>query len=242
MPGSGIIAKMTLVQRGTAIFQALREYAPVTNILALIILPIAIFPTQSDEFATILSRHDQSWLRTIFLVAFISSKANNIFVHAHIGMQRLVNFQSCDIWCAPCKSSIMVQRHRPKSGNVAIHWLHKLGINRHCYALHHLSFPNISRYAYLWIQRLHRLRCERALAPTPRTTPLASFYPWSCPLFHLHPIRFHPATPPPSCHAKVSISRRAFQTARCRLQNLRTAAVHAISTHGTRERRFTLCG
>ena len=95
---------MTLVQRGVGIFQALREYAPMTTILALIVLPIAIFPTQSDEFATILSQHDPSWLRTIFLVALILSKSNNIFIYAHIGMQRMANFQSCDIWCAPCKS------------------------------------------------------------------------------------------------------------------------------------------
>lgn len=96
---------MNLAQRGVGIFQAVKEYAPVTNILALSVLPIAVLPTQSDEFATILSLHDQFWLRTIFLVAFIASKANNIFVYAHIGMQRLANGQSCETWCAPCKSS-----------------------------------------------------------------------------------------------------------------------------------------
>lgn len=96
---------MNLGQRGVGIFQALKEYAPVTNTLALIVLPLAIFPIQSDEFATILSLHDQFWLRTIFLAALIASKVNKIFVYAHIGMQRLANAQSCDTWCAPCKSS-----------------------------------------------------------------------------------------------------------------------------------------
>lgn len=126
---------MTLIQRGVGILQALREYAPVTNILALIVLPIVIFPTRSDEFATILSQHDQFWLRTIFLVAFISSKANNIFVYAHVGMQRLANYQSCDIWCAPCRSlfdhfpKFTKLSSRPKndiikSGHETLHWLH----------------------------------------------------------------------------------------------------------------------
>lgn len=125
---------MNLAQRGVGIFQAVKEYAPVTNILALSVLPIAVFPTQSNEFATILSRHDQFWLRTIFLVAFIASKANNIFVYAHIGMQRLANAQSCETWCAPCKSSpfhpllqtlktlIMVQQQQhEQSGHRTLH-------------------------------------------------------------------------------------------------------------------------
>ena len=95
---------MTWAQRGVGILMALREYAPVTNILALIVLPLALYPRQPDDFATITSSHDRYWLRLIFLAAFLARKVNNYILYSHVGLRRVANLQSNDIWCAPCKS------------------------------------------------------------------------------------------------------------------------------------------
>lgn len=85
--------------------QALKDYAPVTNVLALILLPIAIFPMQSDEFNNIASEHYLGWLRSAFLIAFIAQKVNDHVVYGHVGSQGLASYRSMDIWCAPCMST-----------------------------------------------------------------------------------------------------------------------------------------
>jgi hypothetical protein len=113
LPGSKITSQMTWIQRGVGVLQALREYAPVTNILALILLPLAIFPTRSDGFASIASRPDHFWLRSIFLAAFLAHKVNDYVVYGHVGLSRLASFQSMDIWCAPCKSNVNSDSQRP---------------------------------------------------------------------------------------------------------------------------------
>lgn len=87
--------------------QASREYAPVVYVLALILLPAALFPTQSDEFAKMASGHDLVWLRRVFLAAFLTHKMNDYIVYGHVGLRGLACFQSMDIWFAPCKSDLL---------------------------------------------------------------------------------------------------------------------------------------
>ena len=82
--------------------QALRDYAPMTNVLALILLPMALFPVASDEFDAISSNYDLFWLRTIFLIAFMAQKINDYIVYGHVGLRGLASYRSMDIWCAPC--------------------------------------------------------------------------------------------------------------------------------------------
>ena len=94
---------MTWVQRGVGVLQALRDYAPVTNVLALVLLPIAIYPIPYEDLAAMVAVKGLFWLRSIFLAAFLAHKINNYIMYVHIGSQRLTSFQSMDIYCAPCK-------------------------------------------------------------------------------------------------------------------------------------------
>ena len=89
-------------QRLVNILYMLRDFAPVTNVLALALLPIALYPTQADD--SVLKQADSLWLRRTFLVAFIAYKANHCMVYNHIGLSRVLNFQSNEIWAAPCAS------------------------------------------------------------------------------------------------------------------------------------------
>lgn len=100
-------SKMTWGHRVVGISMALREYAPITNMLSLILLPIATFPSQMDRYGSIVSEHSGSWswLRSLFLVAYLARKLNNFVLYSNIGLQRLAILQSLDIWCAPCKSN-----------------------------------------------------------------------------------------------------------------------------------------
>jgi hypothetical protein len=162
LPGSKITSQMSWTQRGVGILQALREYAPVTNILALILLPVAIFPTPSDDFATIASGHDLFWLRTIFLAAFLARKTNNYIVYGHVGLRRLASFQSMDIWCAPCKPTPI---HTTTTGKALLATPQKR------------SIPTVSRIEQLMMNaKLTNLpdtatRCILSLLPTTFTTP-----------------------------------------------------------------------
>ena len=102
LPGSKSTTKMMMSQRLVNILYMLTCFAPVTNVLALALLPIALYPTQADD--SVLEQIDSFWLRRIFLVAFITYKANHRNVHNGIGLSRVLNFQSLEIWAAPCAS------------------------------------------------------------------------------------------------------------------------------------------
>ena len=102
LPGSDSTKKMPRSQRLVSMLFMLRDYAPVTNVLALALLPIALYPTQADDSA--LEQVDSLWFRRIFLVAFIAYKVNHRNVYNHIGLSRVLNFQSNEIWAAPCAS------------------------------------------------------------------------------------------------------------------------------------------
>ncbi|KAF7510767.1 hypothetical protein GJ744_005867 [Endocarpon pusillum] len=105
LAGSRFTSQMTWVQRGVGLLQALRDYAPVTNVLALVLLPIAIYPVPYEDLAVMATVEGLFWLQSIFLAAFLAHKVNNYIMYAHIGYQRLASFQSMDIYCTPYTAS-----------------------------------------------------------------------------------------------------------------------------------------
>lgn len=93
---------MTWSQRLVNMLYMLRDYAPVTNVLALALFPIALYPTQAND--SILEQANSLWLRRTFLVAYIAYKLNHYNIYSQIGLSRVLNFQSNEIWAAPCTS------------------------------------------------------------------------------------------------------------------------------------------
>ena len=102
---SGIAAQMTLPQRAVNLLYAFRDYAPVMNILALMVLPLVLHPRQRSEPLDTLPvyHHQLAILRNLFLFTFITNKIYYFIAYNHIGMSRVWNFQSNEIWAAPCK-------------------------------------------------------------------------------------------------------------------------------------------
>jgi uncharacterized membrane protein len=96
---------MTWIQRAVNVLYMLRDYAPVTNILAMILLPIALYPVQAQDSIAISHEHERQlfWLRRLYFVVFAAKKMNTWTVYGHIGLSRVWNFQSNEVWAAPCK-------------------------------------------------------------------------------------------------------------------------------------------
>ena len=89
---------------------ALRDYAPITNMASLILLPFAFFPAGSQDYGSVTSEHHVlwSWLQLLFLAAFLTHKLNDFVLYGHVGLQRVANLQAMDIWCAPCKPKLVL--------------------------------------------------------------------------------------------------------------------------------------
>ena len=83
---------------------AVRDFCPLITVIALFILPIALIPTENDGFSRINAQYPRTSLRVLFLAVRFSHKINDIIVYGHVGLQRVINFQSNDIWVAPCET------------------------------------------------------------------------------------------------------------------------------------------
>lgn len=175
LAGSKFTSQMTWGQRGVGILQALRDYSPVTNVLALILLPIAIYPIPNSELVGLASVYDTSWLRSLFLVAFLAHKVNNYVMYGHIGSRRLASFQSMDIYCAPCKSipfkvGQALWQHQPRSGPT------QHSPRRDSYPA---AFSLFHRLTTISPQTTHPAACSQSYHPPSTLRPLKSAAPFS---------------------------------------------------------------
>ena len=93
---------MPWTQRVIGVVQVLKEYLSVPRLAAILLLPITLFPSQSEDPSTkrLTIQHDRSWLRLIFLTAYLSQKLNTYVLYNHVGLGALKNMQSNRIWGA----------------------------------------------------------------------------------------------------------------------------------------------
>lgn len=97
---------MTWPHRVIGFLMAVRDFCPLITVAALLVLPIALIPTESDEFSRINAQYPRTWLRALFLAVRFTHKINDIIVYGHVGLQRVIKFQSNEIWVAPCETPI----------------------------------------------------------------------------------------------------------------------------------------
>lgn len=74
-----------------------------TNLLALLLMPLALFSSQPHELVQITSARGSSWIWVTFLGSYFAKIVNNNILYGHIGLRKVWNFQSIDMWCSPCK-------------------------------------------------------------------------------------------------------------------------------------------
>ena len=94
---------MTFAQRVIAFLFATANLASMTNVIAVIVLPAAIMPT-SDSAMNKVFASDRSRLVLAFLATTVARLVNDFLMYGNIGMQRMENVFSNDIWVAPSES------------------------------------------------------------------------------------------------------------------------------------------
>ncbi|KAI4222731.1 MAG: hypothetical protein L6R36_005935 [Xanthoria steineri] len=101
---SALTARMDLAQKAVNVLYMLRDYAPVALVLALAVLPYELSAhnassTSSADLASLgpaLRVH-----RALLLLAWFCNKLWYLVFYSHIGLSRVWNFQSNEIWAAP---------------------------------------------------------------------------------------------------------------------------------------------
>ncbi|KAL8809572.1 MAG: hypothetical protein Q9200_003292 [Gallowayella weberi] len=103
LPGSAITSQMTALQTAVNMLYALRDYSPVTTSLALILLPVALYARRPDNIASPVPENINYllWLQVLYTLTFIAHKINTCIMYHNVGLGRVQNFESHQIWASP---------------------------------------------------------------------------------------------------------------------------------------------
>ena len=100
--------------RAVNLIYIIRDYSPVTTVLAMALLPWVLIPPTTrattdadDAFASIAIEHRAYlvWAQRIFLAAYLSRTFHTYFMYRHVGLSRVANIFSQELWSAPCKQT-----------------------------------------------------------------------------------------------------------------------------------------
>lgn len=108
LPGlSAIASRMTPGQRAVNMLYVLRDFSPLGITVAMIALPLAVLSTPQDSFTEFINDNATplSWLRKLALLGWVAQKFNTWVLYQHIGLARVANFHSQEVWTAPCRFS-----------------------------------------------------------------------------------------------------------------------------------------
>lgn len=68
-------------------------------------LPVTLLVTALNPITATITSDQFKVIRTLLLLTFVTRKINDYVVYRHLGLTRLSNYQSLNLWCAPCKSN-----------------------------------------------------------------------------------------------------------------------------------------
>lgn len=78
-----------------------------TTVLAMVLLPFVLIPTNgaNDVFHSVAVKHEVHliWAQRLFLAAHLARTFNGYFMYRHVGLSRVANMHSQELWSAPCK-------------------------------------------------------------------------------------------------------------------------------------------
>ena len=119
---SSMTSEMSLPQKVVNLLEVLRDYAPITNILALLVLPLGIHSRGLREIAS--PQHANSRQRSLqvlhylLLASYVSNKICTAALYHEVGLSHVWNYQSNEVWAAPCKSLSLLPRRAWDRSNV----------------------------------------------------------------------------------------------------------------------------
>ena len=81
----------------------LRDFSPMAITLTMLALSLAIFFVPQDGVAIAVNGHATSlfWLTRLSIVVWIAQKIETWVLYRHVGLARVANFQSQEVWTAP---------------------------------------------------------------------------------------------------------------------------------------------
>ena len=102
---SSIASRMTPGQRAVSMLYVLRDFSPLGITVAMMALPLAIALFPTDRCAQIIHEYagSSSLLKKLAITLWTARIVNTWLMYRHIGFGRLANFQSQEIWTAPCE-------------------------------------------------------------------------------------------------------------------------------------------
>ena len=109
---SSIASRMTPGQRAVSMLYVLRDFSPLGITIAMVALPLAIALFPSDRCAQITHQHAGSFslLKKLAITLWTARTINTWLMYGHVGLGRLANFQSQEIWTAPCEFNSIEHR------------------------------------------------------------------------------------------------------------------------------------
>lgn len=121
---SALTAHMKPSTRAVNMIYIIRDYSPITTVLAMALLPLVLIPTTAagDVFDSIAIEHETYliWAQRLFLVGHLARVFLGYFMYRHVGLSRVANILSQEWWSAPCKQSNLSTPESNVSRSVAV--------------------------------------------------------------------------------------------------------------------------
>lgn len=103
LPRRGVADNFTLPQRVSLGVDSLKEYMALLVCLSAILLPIALWPMESNDLSQSISEQNRRLLGWAYLVSHIGSRMNNYIVYGMNADAYVLNGKREKYWTVPCK-------------------------------------------------------------------------------------------------------------------------------------------
>lgn len=103
LPWSQPARKMSVGQRSIAILHTVSKLATITLALSLLLLPLGVWPTKSNDYEILVLQADIRTLRLIFFAAYAFNKFNRYLLYGRVGTKNAAYATRNRTWSAPCE-------------------------------------------------------------------------------------------------------------------------------------------
>lgn len=106
---SALTSRMKFSVRIVNMLYIIRDYSPITTVLAMLLLPLVLMPTPGadDDFTLIANKQRvfNLWAQTLFLATHLARTLHGYFTYRHLNLSHVANIHSQELWSAPCKQA-----------------------------------------------------------------------------------------------------------------------------------------
>ena len=103
---------MKLSTRAVNMVYIIRDYSPMTTVLAMALLPLVLIPIPevNDLFNSIAVKHATYLVvtRRLFLATYLARSIHSYATYRHIDPSHVANVHSMELWSAPCKPTFVL--------------------------------------------------------------------------------------------------------------------------------------